>query len=127
MPRSAVPVVSSVLGLVAALLVAEAAQAANEFPLAGTYMQNRVCRGDGKDPRAMKVTITDADITYSGGVCSISDKRVQSGEVQLRATCKQRNGNVLSGDVKFTMNDGQTVEMIDQDKNYKAVLHRCPE
>lgn len=119
--------VSPVLGLMAVLPVGAAAQAANDFPLAGTYMQNRVCRGDGKDPRAMKVTITNDDITYSGGVCSISDKRVQGGEVQLRATCKQRNGNVLSGDVKFTMNDGQTVEMIDQDKNYKAVLHRCPE
>lgn len=125
--RRAVVTRSAVLVLIPALAFADLAAAAESFPLAGTYMQNRVCRGDGKDPRAMKVTITDGDITYSGGTCAISDKRVEGREVLLRATCKQRNGNVLSGDVKFTLNDGQTVDMIDQDKNYKAVLHRCPQ
>jgi hypothetical protein len=102
------------------------ARASDDFPLAGTFIQNKPCRGDGTDPRPFKVTITADEITHSGGVCSISDKRQDGNRISVRATCRNRSGKVLSGEVTFTIRDEKTVDMIDQDKNYTAVLNRCP-
>ena len=107
--------------------VAFAGSAASEpFPLTGTYMQGKACKGDGTDPRALLVTITDTEIQHRQGVCTIADKRVEGEKLTLNATCKMRSGNVMSGEVSFTLRDAQTLDMIDQDETYKTVLHRCP-
>jgi hypothetical protein len=99
---------------------------ADDLRLSGTFLQGKACKGDGTDPRALVVTITDEEIKHRQGVCTISDKRVNGDKLTVNATCKSRNGNVLAGDVTFTRRDADTFDMIDQDQTYKAVLHRCP-
>ena len=33
----------------------------------------------------------------------------------------------MLGDIKITLRDDNTIDFSDQDKTYKAVLHRCPD
>ena len=109
-----------------ALLAAAALQPAAAFELEGSYLQGKECRGDVRDPKPLKVTITPTEITYSGGNCTVSDKRENGNTVTVRAACKQRSGVVLSGDVTFTIRNDKEIEMVNKDQNYTAVLHRCP-
>jgi hypothetical protein len=109
------------------LVVGAAAQAAdNDFPIAGTYLQNRPCQGDGTDPKPLLVTITPEEITYTGGVCTLSDTRQDGNKVNIRATCRGKSGKILVGNVTFTIRDDKNLDMVDQDHNYTAVLNKCP-
>ena len=103
------------------------APATDEFPIVGTFVQGKVCKGDGTDPKALIVIISEAEIQHRHGVCAISDKRVNGDKLTLNASCKTRSGHVMAGDVTFTRRDKLTIDMVDQDATYKAVLHRCPE
>lgn len=117
------------IGLVVLLgaVGAVAAQAADDFPIAGTYVQNRACQGDGTDPKPFLVTITPEQITYIGGVCAISDAHLDGRKITLRATCRGKSGKVLVGNVSFTIrDDNKTLDMVDQDHSYTAVLNKCP-
>jgi hypothetical protein len=42
-------------------------------------------------------------------------------------SCNGPGGNMLLGDVRFTVRDEKTVEFIDQDNTYHSVLYRCPQ
>jgi len=37
------------------------------------------------------------------------------------------DGDVIVGDVTFTIRDNKTVVISDQDNVYSAILHRCPD
>lgn len=125
-----VPVKAAVFKLgfaaVVVMLAVEPNWAAEEPSLEGTWMQNRECRGDGTDMKALMVKISPDQISYAGGVCTVSDRRQEDKSIRLRATCKTRAGKVIAGDVTFNVRDEKTVEMVDKEKNYNAVLHRCP-
>ncbi|MGE0522877.1 MAG: hypothetical protein AB7O60_07540 [Variibacter sp.] len=117
--------------VIAALLVAwsgvvVAAPDAAAYQLEGSYLQGKACRGDVRDPKPLKVTITPDEITYSGGKCTVSDKRENDKVIVVRAACKQRSGTVLAGDVTFTFHNDNEIEMVNKDQNYTAVLYRCP-
>lgn len=112
--------------LAATIGFAGVARAADEPSLDGTYMQNKPCRGDGTDLKALMVTITAQEIIYGGGACAISDRRQDGEKITLRATCKTRAGKVMAGDISFSVRDENTLQMTDQDRNYNAVLNRCP-
>jgi hypothetical protein len=114
----------------AAAVVALAAMVGNptladEF--SGTYVQNRPCHGDGTDPKPLIVKITPDEIDYRGGVCSLSDRRQDGNTISARATCKSKNGAILSGDITLTLRADKNLDMVDQDKSYTSVLNRCPE
>lgn len=100
--------------------------AAASYRLEGSYLQGKECRGDVRDPKPLKVTITPNEITYSGGTCTVSDRRENDKVIIVRAACKQRSGTVLAGDVTFTFRNDNEIEMVNKDQNYTAVLHRCP-
>jgi hypothetical protein len=100
--------------------------AAASYQLEGNYLQGKECRGDVRDPKPLKVTITPTEITYSGGTCTVSDRRENDKVIIVRAACKQRSGTVLAGDVTFTFRNDNEIEMVNKDQNYTAVLHRCP-
>ena len=116
--------------VVAALLVACSAIVAMSdaaaYQLEGTYLQGKACRGDVRDPKPLKVTIAPDEIMYSGGKCTVSDKRENDKVIIVRAACKQRSGTVLAGDVTFTFRNDNEIEMVNKDQNYSAVLYRCP-
>jgi hypothetical protein len=115
-----------VIALATMLGCAGVAFAADEPSLEGTYMQNKPCRGDATDVKALLVTITAQEIVYGGGTCAISDRRQEGEKITLRATCKTRAGKVMAGDISFSVRDDKTLQMTDQDRNYNAVLNRCP-
>jgi hypothetical protein len=107
-----------------AVMAGHPALASDEF--SGTYVQNRPCHGDGTDPKPLMVKITPDQIDYRGGVCELSDRRQDGNTISVRATCKSKNGAILSGDIKLTLREDKNLDMVDQDKAYTSVLNRCP-
>jgi hypothetical protein len=108
-----------------AAMLGDSARASDEF--SGIYVQNKPCHGDGTDPKPLIVKITPDEIVYRGGVCSLSDRRQNGNMISVRATCKSKTGTILSGDITLTLRADKNLDMVDQDRNYTAVLNRCPE
>lgn len=120
----------SVFSVTAACLLFAAVSAgaamADDFPLAGTYMQNVPCKGNGKDDAALKVKISAQEIVSNIGVCTILDNKHDGAAYKLHVECKFPAGPMV-GDLTFTPQPDKTVKFVDRDKTYNAVLHRCPE
>jgi len=114
----------SVLAMVG-VAIAGAALAADDFPLTGNYTQNVACKGDGSDPATAKVTISRDEIVSNVGICTILDERQDGQSVSAHVECKLAGGPLM-GDITFTLRPDHTVEFIDRDMTYKAVLYRCP-
>jgi hypothetical protein len=114
-----------IAGATAAMIVC-LAPGIDDFPIVGTYVQNRRCRGDGTDPASLLVTILVDEIRYRGGTCLLSDKRRDGDRILVRAACRFRSGSILSGDVTFRMRADRNVEMLDPERNHTTVLYRCP-
>ena len=98
---------------------------ADDFPLVGNYTQNVVCKGDGSDQTTAKVTISPQEIVSNVGVCTILDKKTNGTSISAHVECKFAGGPLI-GDITFTPRPDNTVEFIDRDMTYKAVLYRCP-
>jgi hypothetical protein len=105
---------------------ANAAPAAGDFPLTGTYMQNAPCKGDASDDVALKVTISPQQIVSNIGVCAILDNKPDGKSYKLHVECKFPAGPMV-GDLTFTPQPDKTVRFVDRDKTYNATLHRCPQ
>ena len=103
------------------------ALAGSEFSIAGTYVQNAACKGDGSDPAKMVVRITDADVHSSFGVCTFVRKEFEGNLLKAQMSCNGPGGNMLLGDVRFTVRPDRNIDFVDQDHTYNVVLHRCPQ
>ena len=99
---------------------------ADDFPLVGNYTQNVACKGDGSDQAIAKVTISPQEIVSNVGVCTILDKKTKGRSISAHVECKFAGGPLI-GDITFTPRSDNTIEFIDRDMTYKAVLHRCPQ
>ena len=99
---------------------------ADDFPLVGNYTQNVVCKGDGSDQTTAKVTISPQEIVSNVGVCTILDKKTNGTSISAHVECKFAGGPLI-GDITFTPRPDNTIEFIDRDMTYKAVLYRCPQ
>jgi hypothetical protein len=119
------PIAGCLMLAMAGAGVASAASAADDFPLTGNYTQNVACKGDGSDPAAAKVTISPEEIVSNVGVCNILDKKQDGPSISAHVECKLAGGPLM-GDITFTLRPDNTVEFIDRDMTYKAVLYRCP-
>ena len=107
-------------------LILNAALAAEDFPLTGNYTQNVACKGDGSDPATAKVTISPQEIVSNVGVCTILDKKKDGRSISAHVECKFAGGPLI-GDVTFTPRPDNTIEFVDRNMTYKAVLYRCPQ
>jgi hypothetical protein len=118
---------ASVCCALAAVFVAaaDAAVAGDAFPLTGNYTQNVACKGDGTDVPATKVSISPQEIVSNVGVCTILDIKRDGDSMLLHVECKFAGGPLM-GDITFTPRPDNTVEFVDRDMTYKAILHRCP-
>jgi hypothetical protein len=116
----------SLLLAAAAAIASNRGVAAEEFAIAGTYVQKRVCRGDGSDPKRLVVVIATDEIKYGGGTCMLTEKHVEGETLSARATCKFRSGRILSSNITLTKRADNNVEMVDPEGAYNAVLYRCP-
>ena len=106
--------------------LAACANASEEIPIEGQYLQNRRCKGDRTDPAGLKVTIAPHEITYSGGVCSIDSRRNEGSKLLFGVTCKFRSGAVMGADIAFTRLDENSLHMVQQDGSFEADLYKCP-
>ncbi len=102
-----------------------AAMAEDDFPLTGDYTQNVACKGDGTDAAAAKVKISPQEIVSNIGVCTILDTKRNGDSVFAHVECKFPSGPLM-GDITFTPRPDHTIEFVDRDSTYKAVLYRCP-
>ncbi|MGA2895572.1 MAG: hypothetical protein ABSE22_22145 [Xanthobacteraceae bacterium] len=125
MSRFIRPVVGCATLAVVAILTSAAAAATDEFPLIGSYTQNVACKGDGSDPAIAKVTISSQEIVSNVGVCTILDTKRTGDSFFAHVECKFAGGPLM-GDITFTPKPDNTVEFIDRDMTYKALLYRCP-
>jgi hypothetical protein len=99
--------------------------AADDFPLAGTYTQNVACKGDGTDAVTDQVKISAQEIVSNVGTCKVQDIKHDGDAYNIHVECQFPAGPLM-GDVSFTPRPDKTVDFVDRDGNYKAVLHRCP-
>ncbi len=100
---------------------------ADEFSIAGTYVQNKACKGDGSDPVKMVVRITDSDVHSSFGLCTFVRKEFEGNALKAQMSCNGPAGNMLLGDVRFTLRADKNLDFVDQDHTYNVVLYRCPQ
>jgi hypothetical protein len=111
--------------IVTSVPLAGAAAADDNFPLAGKYTQNVACKGDGTDSPVVRVTISPQEIVSNVGVCTILDMKKTGDSTLLHVECKFAGGPLM-GDITFTPRPDNTIEFVDRDMTYKAILHRCP-
>ncbi len=114
------------LAAIVAVLISSAAIAGGDFPLTGNYTQNVACKGDGTDPEAAKVKVTPQQIVSNVGVCAILDAKKDGAGFFVHVQCNFAGGPLM-GDITFTPRPDNTVESVDRDGNYKAILYRCPQ
>jgi len=101
--------------------------AADDLSIVGVYMQNMACKGDGTDSFSKLVRITETDIHSSFGVCKFVKKQHEGNTLAAQMSCEGApGGNVLLGDVRFTVRDDKNIDVVDQDNTYRSVLYRCP-
>jgi hypothetical protein len=104
---------------------AGAAVAADDFPLIGSYTQNAPCKGDGSDPVAIQVKIMPQEIVSNVGVCTILDTKHDGDGITDHVECKLASGPLM-GTITFTPRPDHTIDFVDTDANYKAILYPCP-
>jgi hypothetical protein len=114
-----------VLGAAVVLAVTVGPSVADDFPLSGNYTQNVVCKGDGSDPVAVRVKISPQEIVSNIGTCTILDTTHDGNTFAVRVECKFASGPLM-GNLTFTPKPDKTIDFVDRDGNYKAVLHPCP-
>ena len=98
-------------------------QADDAFPITGIYVENRSCNGNPEGPR---VKISPDAIESDAGKCIILSRRRNGRSIAAQVQCRTGSGEIIVGDVTFTMRDDQTVAISDQDNVYSAVLFKCP-
>jgi len=102
------------------------ALAQDDFPIAGSYTENRACVGaDASVPR-VKITAQAIDSSVFG-LCAILKKGRDGDKISVHVECKGPGGTVMLGDIVFTIKPNDTLDFTDQDNTYKAVLYKCPE
>ena len=120
-------VVAGVLNIVAIASLAMPVLAEDDFPIVGTYTENQPCKGDASDPNASRVKISPRDIDSVFGLCTIVNRTRDGNTFAVHVECKGPGGSQMLGDINFTLRADKTIDFSDQDKTYKAVLHKCPD
>jgi hypothetical protein len=108
------------------LLVVTAGAADREggFPLAGNYIQNRPCKGDGSDPAELQVKISSREIVSKVSSCSFQKVKQDGNTVEAQVECQFPAGPLV-GNVFFAVRPDGTISFFDRDQNYRTILYRC--
>jgi hypothetical protein len=115
-----------VLGVIALALPGATALGEDDFPIVGTYTENRACAGADASVLRVKITARDIDSPILG-LCAIREKKRDGDKISVHVECKGPGGAVMLGDITFTIKPDKTLDFADQDNTYKAVLHKCPD
>ena len=120
-------VVAGLLSIVAIASLAMPVLAEDDFPIVGTYTENQPCKGDASDANASRVKISPRDIDSVFGLCTIVNRTREGDTFAVHVECKGPGGSQMLGDINFTLRADKSIDFSDQDKTYKAVLHKCPD
>jgi hypothetical protein len=93
--------------------------------LLGNFTQNAPCKGDGSDPAELKVRIAADQIESKTGVCNFLSVTLERNRLKANMECHFPAGPLI-GDVTFTPKANGTIDVVDRDNNYTAILYRCP-
>jgi hypothetical protein len=93
--------------------------------LLGNFTQNAPCKGDGSDPAELKVRIAADQIQSKSGVCNFLSVTPEPNRLKANMECHFPAGPLI-GDVTFTQKANGTINVVDRDNNYNAILYRCP-
>ena len=92
--------------------------------LLGEFTQNVPCKGDGSDPVALKTRISSDRLKSKVGVCKFLDAQPESNRLKAHALCQFPDGPLI-GDFTFTRKTNGTIDFVDRDGTYTAILYRC--
>jgi hypothetical protein len=109
-----------VLGVIALALPGATALGEDDFPIVGTYTENRACAGADASVLRVKITARDIDSPILG-LCAIREKKRDGDKISVHVECKGPGGAVMLGDITFTIKPDKTLDFADQDNTYKAV------
>jgi hypothetical protein len=93
--------------------------------LLGNFTQNAPCKGDGSDPAELKVRIAADQIQSKSGICNFLSVTPEPNRIKANMECHFPAGPLI-GDVTFTQKANGTINVVDRDNNYNAILYRCP-
>jgi hypothetical protein len=93
--------------------------------LLGNFTQNAPCKGDGSDPAELKVRIAADQIQSKSGICNFLSVTPEPNRIKANMECHFPAGP-LTGDVTFTQKANGTINVVDRDNNYNAILYRWP-
>ena len=96
----------------------------SDFWLLGEFTQNAPCKGDGSDPAELRARISTDQIESKIGVCKFLDAHPESDRLKAHALCQFPDGPVI-GDFTFTRKTNGTIDFVDRDGTYTAILYRC--
>jgi hypothetical protein len=96
----------------------------SDFWLLGEFTQNAPCEGDGSDPAELKARISTDQIESKAGVCKFLDTQPESNRLKAHALCQFPDGPLI-GDFTFTRKSNGTIDFVDRDGTYTAILYRC--
>lgn len=114
------------LALIAAIAFSTTCVGAeDDFPIAGTYLRDIACSGDGSQRPDLLVKITPQRIDSPMGTCTILSRKRNGRAISAHVECKVGGDQLVLGDVTFTIRDDKTVDFEDQDHTSDATLHRC--
>jgi hypothetical protein len=114
------------LALIAVFFVNQSVVGEEDFPIAGTYLRDTVCTGNGSQRPDLLVTITPKRIESPMGSCNILSRKRVGDAISAHVECKVPGDQLILGDVTFTIRDDKTLDFEDQDHTSDATLHRCP-
>lgn len=113
------------LTLLAVLVLSPPVFGADEFPIAGTYLRDTVCVGNGSQRPDLLVTITPKRIESTMANCNILSHRRVGKIIAAHVECMMPGNQTILGDVTFTIRDDKTLDFEDQDHTSDATLHKC--
>jgi hypothetical protein len=93
--------------------------------LLGNFTQNAPCKGDSSDPAELKVRIATDQIESKSGVCKFLAVTPEGNRLKANMECQFPAGPLI-GDVTFTQTTNGSIDVVDRDNNYTAILYRCP-
>ena len=91
--------------------------------LLGEFVQNAPCKGDGTDPAELKARISTDQIESKIGVCKFLDAHPETDRLKVHALCQFPDGPII-GDFTFTRKTNSTIDFVDRDGTYTAILYR---
>jgi hypothetical protein len=97
----------------------------DDFPIAGTYTKDEICKGDAARREDLLVKITRQNVESSMATCTILSRRRDGRAFQVHLECKMPGDLTIMGDATFIQRDDNALDFDDQDHTSPAVLHKC--